>query len=355
MEKKKIIKIITIGLSAIMLAGITSSIAVKAINEKHVCKASTTLSYDTKTHFYKCKNNFCAERFSISNHDLYWVIDKEETCEENGYKHRQCDCGYKVNVGTVIDEFKYDANIQLQDNMVRNFYYNEWDDGNHSPTLELNLGKFDNERNNTSFTAHYQFATKLSNEYVYKNVYNDSVLFSYSGFSINDVNSETYNIKLSISPNSIVEYSLDIATTSNGTYRLYNEEVTALCKDYIKNGCLDVDFGVYQTENLGLVYGLRFKTLNNELMYLSDNSGNLKNETKVVKFLDSTTISYDNYTLNDVLSFIGTDGIYNKGESAITIMNRNWTGRDNYGTLVSCDKASVWLMNQVKYIEWQNS
>ena len=351
---KKLLKIFLLTLGITSVIGLFTTMVIGSMRS-HTCQASSVISYDNNSHYYKCRNFYCNKHFAEKEHEFNWVIDKEETCELNGVKHEECECGYNRNVGTVIDEFKYNANIALKDNLTRNTYSNVWDDGNHSPAVLLNLGYFENERNNTSFKAHYQMASYLSGEYVNGNLKNDSVTNITQGFTIYNENGNSFEIRLRIAPSSHVDYALEIATENNGIYRLQNNEITTLCKDYVNNYVLDVDFGVYETENLGLVYGFRFKTKNYEITYLSNNSGSLKSDTTFVKWLDSTTMSEHTFTLNDVLGFIGENGIHNKGTNAITVKSSAYTGRETYGCLVSCESVSTWLMNRVKYIEWQNS
>lgn len=350
---KKVLKITIFLVVTVLLVGIVTTVILRA-KHKHVCQASETLLYDDSGHYYKCKTAYCNKRINEKEHELTWVVDKEETCEVNGIKHQVCACGYVTSEGTIIDEFIYNDNIELQDNLTRSTYVNEWDDGNHSPTLELNLGKFDGERNNTSFSARYQRACYLSGEYINGNAKNDTLVFDYPGFTIYNEKGESFNVRLRLSPAHTLPYALEIASEDGGIYKYQSEEITELCKDYANKGFLTIDFGVYNVENVGLVWGFRFKTANCEVSYLSNDSGSLKSDVKVVKWLDDIIISTAEYSLNDVLGFIGVDGIFNKENSAIKLRSRNYTGASRYGVLVSCEKASTWLMNQVKYIEWQN-
>lgn len=50
-------------------------------------------SFDEDGHFMKCE---CGDKIDCTPHTLDWVIDKEPTFTEPGYKHQECECGYAL-------------------------------------------------------------------------------------------------------------------------------------------------------------------------------------------------------------------------------------------------------------------
>ena len=61
-------------------------------------------SFDEDGHFMKCE---CGNITDRTPHTLDWVIDKEPTFTEPGYKHQECStCKYKTNENTAIQMLK---------------------------------------------------------------------------------------------------------------------------------------------------------------------------------------------------------------------------------------------------------
>ena len=61
-------------------------------------------SFDEEGHFMKCE---CGEITDRVSHTLDWIIDKEPTYTEAGYKHQECStCKYKTNENTAIQMLK---------------------------------------------------------------------------------------------------------------------------------------------------------------------------------------------------------------------------------------------------------
>lgn len=55
---------------------------------------------DDKVHWKECK---CGEKSELSAHKFKWVIDKNASIQESGFKHEECVvCGYRRNENTVI-------------------------------------------------------------------------------------------------------------------------------------------------------------------------------------------------------------------------------------------------------------
>ena len=66
---------------------------------------STDWTVNEKQHYHNCKN--CDFIKDVSAHTYTWVVDQAATTEKTGIKHEKCMvCGYKRNVGTVIDKLK---------------------------------------------------------------------------------------------------------------------------------------------------------------------------------------------------------------------------------------------------------
>ena len=53
-------------------------------------------------------------------HSFEWVIDREPTATENGYKHLECGCGYKTEENTPIESIRNeDDNIPLDSKLIK--------------------------------------------------------------------------------------------------------------------------------------------------------------------------------------------------------------------------------------------
>ncbi len=75
-----------------------------------------SLSYDETSHFQKCD---CGEITDKAEHSLEWVVDREPTATENGYKHLECDCGFKSEEHTpILIEKNEDGTLKLDDKLI---------------------------------------------------------------------------------------------------------------------------------------------------------------------------------------------------------------------------------------------
>ncbi len=356
MKNKKFWSIFSISLATLTLGGVISAVSIKTLDTSHTCEVGTNLAYSSTSHFYTCTNEYCANKFYEEEHDLEWVIDKEETFEENGIKHEICKtCNYKRNVGTVIDDIYNSNHISVKDNLVRYQTVNSYVDGSGDMSPEFIVGTLkSNEHSNVSFTSRYELVTDNGDgTYTYSNVLNTRIYYTTPGFAFYDANGNVFKIMLRIYPQNENRYSLDIASDL-GRYRLISNDVNALCEDFLSCGYVDIDFGVYEVNNLGNVYGIRFKTANKELSYLSDNSGTIKNDTEFFKcsLLEST--DGEKTTIKNVLGWLETDGVYEKDSSGILLRSTQMSGKKDYGSLVTCKDASNWLIEKVKYLTWLN-
>ena len=76
-------------------------------------------SFDEEGHFMKCE---CGEITDRVSHTLDWIIDKEPTYTEAGYKHQECStCKYKTNENTAIQMLKEKddyGTLKLEDELV---------------------------------------------------------------------------------------------------------------------------------------------------------------------------------------------------------------------------------------------
>lgn len=57
--------------------------------------------FDEDGHFMKCE---CGDITDHAPHTLNWVIDKEPTFTESGYKHQECECGFILSTRVTIDK-----------------------------------------------------------------------------------------------------------------------------------------------------------------------------------------------------------------------------------------------------------
>ncbi len=327
-DKKGIVKKAGLGLALVTLVGLISAVSVNL--NAHDCKLTNSYRYDSTSHYYECtENKWCNKKFQEEEHELVWVVDREETFDTNGLKHRECKCGYRTNNGTVIDNFYYDVNAPLDNDLSAN---------NITLTANENYkefsqayGKFDNlDNRNVSFSAKVDLT--------YADYSNISSVFRKCDVKYNIYDKEGFKQSINFH-----------AACDNGSYLtisdviLSNTEIKKLGNDFIINKMLLIDFGSYYKENYGWVYGFRFKTVNYEITYLSDNSGNLKNSD-----------------ISNKLSWISEDGIYNDydGTKAIdfTVIREGYTQGGVVPSLtLTCNKGSVWFVNQANYIVYKNN
>ena len=359
-KNKKFLKILGISLAVVAVIGLSSSIMVNTFMNVHKCKVSKVISYDSSGHYYKCIDNlYCNKKFQLEKHNLEWVIDKEEECETNGYKHRECDCGYRTNVGTVIDNFKYDLNIMLDNSIQFDTFNQEWESGYAKESLSKNLEVSSNEDSrNFSMKVRYYMSSRLKDGVTYRNsnIYNANIVYISNSVSFYDELNIPYEIMLYIDYRNEVPYALDILK-DGVRYRLFSEEINALAEDYISNGYLDIEFGVYQVEDSIYVFGFKLQTKNKEITYLSDNSGTIKSETMFFKCGRYTSMSGTEYSFDTILGWLQSKGIQiNSDTNSIAIIESNmYSDKYDFGSLVSnCYPNSTWFLNQVKYMQWKN-
>lgn len=368
-KNKKLLKIIGISLAVIATVGAMSSIMINAFMNVHDCKVSKTLYYDSTGHYYKCtENKYCNKKFQFKSHNLQWVVDKEETCEENGYKHRECDCGYKINVGTVIDDFYYDKYLRFDTDIQYLSYNNFFETGDYSDSLSLNncMPSSNSMGNTCSFALQsvYELSTRTAdNNYVTGNVKNNTLFNVVTGVKLKTLDNEI-SIQLRTFGQEPKNHSLDIVIDNDVRYRLINDEVNALCEDFLKTNVLIFDIGAYHLSTQEHIIGFKFKTANKELVYLSSNAGlnidnvNIDGNTKFFGCKDINSLSGNEFTIDDILvSFLklALEHYKSQTDPLLQITANSHTGSVNFGTLVSSNGFSNWFANRVKYIEWKNS
>ena len=72
---------------------VLASDAVTVTVDKHICVAQGDWQYDENNHWKLCS---CGEKLDNTAHSFVWVIDKEATATEKGFKHEKCTvCGYE--------------------------------------------------------------------------------------------------------------------------------------------------------------------------------------------------------------------------------------------------------------------
>lgn len=331
MNKKKLFRIVATLLILITSIALFSTITIRTFVRFHKCEASKSYSYNEKTHYHEClTTKFCDKKFTVEPHDLKWIVDREETFDLNGIKHQECFCGYKTNIGTVIDNFNYDPNISLDNDLTANDI-TIVADANYTEYTK-NYGMFDNiDERNVSFSAKVDLT--------YSDGYTLTSVFGFANVSFNIYNKEGLAQTISLTASSTENSSkLTIANVV-----LKNESITNLCKDFIKTKSLLVDFGSYYKDGIGWVYGFRFKTKNCVVSYLSDNSGTIKD----------TSIS-------NALSWIKEGGVFNDYSNTkaidFTVSRRGFIHNNITPTVVlNCNKGSVWFVNQANYVVYNST
>ena len=59
----------------------------------HTHSYGTDWKYDSTNHWHECS---CGDKLDLTAHSFKWLVDKEATATEKGYKHEECSvCGYK--------------------------------------------------------------------------------------------------------------------------------------------------------------------------------------------------------------------------------------------------------------------
>ena len=319
MNKKKLIRIVATLLILITSIGIFSTIMVKTFVRFHDCEASKSYSYNELSHYYTCsKSRYCDNKFTITEHDLKWVVDKEETFLGNGLMHQECYCGYITNLNTVIDE------LTLEDDLTTSPLVNVVDSRLQSDEINTSYGYFaDTSRSKATFSALYNLNAVLPGYKVSSLVY-----FYKAGFSIYDELGNKTEILLTLDCENYSESTLKI-----GDYEIKNlYNISSFVEDFYNCKYLTLDFGVYRFDNKWH-YGFIFKTENCELSYFNDDTGTIQNDSAV------------KYTL----SWIGDNGIFNNSDnnSAIDLYCNVYGKHGVVSTSLTCDKGSSMFLNKV--------
>lgn len=313
----------------------------------HDCKFAEEYSYNETKHWFACLNEDCYETKYESAHVFEWVIDKEPTYTAQGIKHEACVCGAVRNEYTVIETLPIQSTLKL--NFITDTVFNG-----------VSCKKIENEKTAqasivTSDIA-YQRENYVSGDY-------NPTLFSIRWQSeTTDTTTLTVGASMRLRGNSNiilraipgdskVPYSFDlIYGSSRFRYRLiYVDKISAIFEDYKKCGYIDFEIGSFKHNGVA-VYGFRFSTENEELTYLSDNSGTLKNETMLFKCDNSNSASgteelslgqFFNSLENQTIDFDNSWGPIR----ATTLVSYE---TDESATYVSVENTSDWLLSKIK-------
>lgn len=79
---------------------------------------SFKIKYNEEVHYKICECNFKTHQ---EQHKYKWVVDVEPTVSDEGLKHQECECGYKVNEKTIINKLKEDE-LPYREKML---YFND--------------------------------------------------------------------------------------------------------------------------------------------------------------------------------------------------------------------------------------
>ncbi len=321
-DKKVIVKKVGLGLALVTLVGLISAVAVNL--NAHDCKLTKNYCYDSTSHYYECTvNKWCNKKFQEEEHELNWVIDREETIFQNGIKHRECECGYRINTGTVIDNYTYDNSIS-QSKDLTSTSINLTEDRTLESTISTSYGYFANENNrNVNFNA--RSTIYPDSKYLIENQV-QKFIFSFNVYAING-NAQEFKLYFSSREST---YYLNVFGTE---YR--SAKLSELGADFFNSKYIDVDFGVHNVDGIGIVFGFRLKTENCTLTFLSDNTGNVK-DSEIVSATD----------------WIKVSGIYNsKTENTAVDLYENTHGYTPLApTRLNCSKGSVWFEQEINRI-----
>ena len=156
-------------------------------------------AYDEDGHFMKCE---CGDITDHAPHTLNWVIDKEPTFTEPGYKHQECECGYKLE--EIVSDRLLGEEISSSD------------------MLEPTSKHYDRFNSKEEFNAFFTSCHKwLNRSFLCFDTSSEVIELKYRLMS--DVNSSSYKI---VNPHLIVSLklytrdiltSVDDASENNGT------------------------------------------------------------------------------------------------------------------------------------------
>ncbi len=326
---KKIFKIVGLVFLVVTLLILTllSVYSVKLNLNIHKCDISEVYSFDETSHYQSCSNKRCVNKFNTSEHDLQWVIDKQETYDSNGLMHRECVCGYKVDFNTIIDE------LIVEDDIVNRKTYSDYFVKGGYTSETLKLGCFNDDINkNANFSARFEIGCKNDDRYHVGLAPNIKVDYLSNGFSFYDKDGNKYSIRLYTD---LTNSCLKITKNSTTLSELVSDEITKLGLDFIDCLYVDVDFGVIKNEESKYIYGFRFKTANYEVSYFNDNSGSIK----------------DNEVLEENLGWIYETGLFNYKPnpdncSSVDLVSSVVIYSHNQGILISSDGGSSWFLNK---------
>ena len=349
--------------------------------EEHIHNFGATLDYDATHHFNKCIE--CGQIKNGAKHDFKWVIDTAESDYANGAMHEECVCGITrgsdvinnfVGTNDVVEtkntfKLNVDNDATFIYNNAESFYLNTVNP--KTTTVSFGSGVSKNANFKIRYTAVLQDNDgffRLNNggmilqdkngNYATMPDGSDWVSLSYAmpGFVINNIGGEEYRIMLDVKPNkSNLSFSLDVVYNSY-RYKIFNDDITALCLDFLQCGYLDFEFGIIDTENTTLnnnyLYGLRFATENCEVTYMSYDSGTIRN-SDIVKGYDAYDMLVYTTTVNEILSWPALNGVYNDASVNAILSHSYYSGKyskEQTGAIYSFYSTSEWFKANASYI-----
>lgn len=328
---------------------ITNSLFIKIDNEDedvktHDCEFATEYSYNDNKHWFACLNEDCYEKKYESAHVFEWVTDKEHTYTAQGIKHEACVCGAVRNEYTVVETLPIQSTLKLCFNTDTVFNGVSCKKIENEKTAQASIVKTDIAYQRENYVAGDYNPTLFSIRWQSETT--DTTILTV-GASMRLCGNSNLLLR-AIPGNSKVPYTFDLLY-GGVRYRLIDvDKISAIFEDYKKCGYIDFEIGSLKRNGVA-VYGFRFSTENEELTYLSDNSGDLKNETMLFKCDNSNSESgteelslgwffggIDKYTI-DFDNSLGSI-------SASTLVSYE---TDESATYVSVENTSNWLLSKI--------
>ena len=329
---------------------ITNSFFIKIENEDedlktHDCEFDTEYSYNNNSHWFACFYEDCYETKYESAHVFEWVVDKEPTYTAQGIKHEACVCGAIRNEYTVVETLPIKSTLKFifeTDTVYNGVACKKIE---NEKTAQASIVKSDisyyrennfyEDYNPTLFNIRWQSETT------------DTTILTVGASMRLRGNS---NIVLRAVPgNSKVPYTFDILY-GGVRYRLIDvEKISAIFEDYKKCGYIDFEIGSFKHNGV-VVYGFRFSTENEELTYLNDNSGTLKNETMLFRCDNSNSASgTEELSLDWFFGGLDNHSIdFDNSWGSISATTLVSYETDESATYVSIENTSDWLLSKIK-------
>lgn len=329
---------------------ITNSLFIEIENDDedvktHDCEFDTEYSYNETKHWFACLNEDCSETKYESAHVFEWVIDKEPTYTAQGIKHEACVCGAVRNEYTVIETLPIQSTLKL--NFITDTVFNGVSCKKIENEITAQLGMIDD-------TISYSYEKNyISGDYnpVLYTIRWQSETTDVSTLLVGTIARFNDNLKIvfrAVPGNDTVPYSLDFLKDGE-RYRYIDNKLELLFNDYKECGYINFEAGSFKYNGVA-VYGFRFSTENEEFTYLSDNTGDIKNDTTFFKCLTSNSTSGTETTsLYSFMSDLDSNSIqFNSSNFDIIATTMISYATDSSATYVSVENTSNWLLSQIK-------